>query len=128
MKHTHALLSAALLCVAQLAAGSASATCYEHQGTATGDARWVVGLDGVGGTADDGSLQIDNALMRNIRPAECSGTYGCDIIAYRIQWFGGGWSDSFIPGHSDFHKRGDNSLVKGWSMLNDHSYKILFCN
>ncbi|QQP97040.1 hypothetical protein [Lysobacter enzymogenes] len=66
--------------------------------------------------------------MQNIRPAKCSGTHSCDIIAYRIQWSDGRWSDSFIPGHSDFHKRGDNVMIKAWAMLNDHNYRISFCN
>lgn len=126
MKPFRALLCTALLCAG--IAGNASAACFDYQGTPTWDARWVVGLDGAAGTADDASLQIDNALLRNIRPAECSGTYGCDIIAYRIQWFSGGWSDPYIPGYSDAVTRADGSMVKAWAMLNDHNYKITYCN
>lgn len=126
MKRSHALLSAALLCAGL--AGNASAACYDYQGSATNDVRWVVGLDGIAGTADDHSLQIDNALLRNVRPAHCSGQHGCDVIAYRIQWFGGGWTTPYIPGYHDFHTRGDGSVVKAWAMFNDHNYQITYCN
>ncbi|SDY53653.1 hypothetical protein SAMN04487939_10368 [Lysobacter sp. yr284] len=121
MKLSHALLGAGF-------AGPASAACYDYQGTPANDLRWVVGLDNATGTADDYSLQIDNALLRNIRPAHCSGTYGCDIISYRIQWFGGSWTTPYLPGNNDFHTRGDGSVVKAWAMINDHNYQISYCN
>lgn len=105
-----------------------NAACFDYQGSATGNPRWVIGPDNVSGTADDHSLQNDNALLRTIVPAHCSGPYGCDIIHYRVQYFSGGWGPNIIPGYNDDHVRGDGSVVKSWAMFNDHTFKMTYCN
>lgn len=126
MKISHALLCATLLSAGF--AGTASAECFDYQGTPTGDTRWVVGLDNVAGTADDHSLQTDNELLRTLRPQHCSGPHGCDIILYRIQWFSGGWSGHYIPGFNDVHYAAGGIAMKPWAMFNDHNYKMTYCN
>lgn len=50
------------------------------------------------------------------------------IVAYKIQWFNGSWSDWYIPGYNDIDTKAQNGrLRRVWSYFSDHSFKIILC-
>ncbi len=52
--------------------------------------------------------------------------FGCKIIAYRIQWFNGNWSNWFVPGVNDLYKKPKETLRRYWACFNDHSFEIIY--
>ncbi len=82
--------------------------CTEVAGQPTQDPRWVAGL----------SLQVDNQIA------------GGDIVAYRIQWFNGSWSEYFAPGVNDVDYKfnpGNHTMRRMWSYFYDHSFSYIVC-
>ena len=61
------------------------------------------------------SLETDNRIL------------GGNIVAYRIQWFNGNWSQWFVPGVNDVdHKvNSDGSKRRMWSYFEDHTHRYL---
>jgi hypothetical protein len=68
--------------------------------------------------------------------------YGGRIIAYRVQWPSGAWSDWFVPGMNDLDCQYNtaafapymcpmpylaNSLRKMWAYFTDHNHTIIIC-
>lgn len=92
------------------------------------DHRWVIGIDGQD-SADDISLLTDNHILKSKYPNECGGTYGCDVVFYKIQWFPGYWS-AFYPGVNDVDwKTNSNGYERRvWSYFHDHNHTFTFCN
>ncbi|XP_052257927.1 uncharacterized protein LOC127862709 isoform X2 [Dreissena polymorpha] len=64
---------------------------------------------------------------------------GGRIIAYKIQWFAGGWSDWFVPGLNDLDGKFNvdaspctppvkaKSLRRFWSYFYDHNHQFIIC-
>lgn len=71
--------------------------------SATFDARWKANL----------SLHTDLLIL------------GEEIIAYKIQWFDGTWSDWYVPGMNDVDWVDPNRRV--WSYFYDHTHAYLSC-
>jgi hypothetical protein len=65
--------------------------------------------------------------------------YGGRIAAYQLQWFGGSWSNWFVPGMNDRDSKFNtapracsmpylkNSLRLAWAYFYDHRHKIIIC-
>ncbi|KAK3579775.1 hypothetical protein CHS0354_018211 [Potamilus streckersoni] len=85
----------------------------------TYDCRWNAGLD----------LNVDQVIL------------GGRIVAYRIEWGGGGWSDWYVPGindldgkynpydqfpscHVQFKKMG---MRRTWTYFYDHNHMYIIC-
>ena len=51
---------------------------------------------------------------------------GCRIVAYRIQWFNGQWSNWFVPGVNDLYKKSSETLRRYWACFNDHHFEIIY--
>ena len=54
------------------------------------------------------------------------------IIAYKIQWFNGGWSEWFVPGITDLDWKysvvgGQKQVRRMWSYFNDHVHTYIIC-
>lgn len=54
---------------------------------------------------------------------------GGKIIAYKIQWFNGAWTDWYIPGKNDidWKANGDSTLRRVWSYFTDHCHLYIIC-
>ncbi|XP_046543877.1 uncharacterized protein LOC124254077 [Haliotis rubra] len=65
---------------------------------------------------------------------------GGRVIAYKIQWFGGGWSGWYVPGFNDMDVKFNirtyrctklpyrtNTLRRMWSYFYDHTHKFILC-
>ena len=64
---------------------------------------------------------------------------GGTIIAFKIQWFNGGWSEWYVPGYNDMDGKFNlntkhcsvpyikNSLRRMWSYFYDHTHKFIIC-
>jgi hypothetical protein len=52
-----------------------------------------------------------------------------DIIAYKLQWFSGGWSDWFVPGVNDMDPKvnNGNGQRRMWSYFEDHTHSYIIC-
>ncbi|CAF1037001.1 unnamed protein product [Rotaria sp. Silwood1] len=52
-----------------------------------------------------------------------------DIIAYKLQWFSGGWSDWYVPGVNDMDTKVNdaNGLRRMWSYFYDHNHSYIIC-
>ncbi|CAF2105780.1 unnamed protein product [Rotaria magnacalcarata] len=52
-----------------------------------------------------------------------------DIIAYKIQWFSGGWSGWYVPGVNDMDTKvnNGNGLRRMWSYFYDHTHSYIIC-
>jgi hypothetical protein len=50
----------------------------------------------------------------------------CKIIAYRIQYFSGSWSEWYAPGVNDLYKKPGETLRRSWATFNDHSFEIIY--
>ncbi|WP_338865073.1 hypothetical protein [Myxococcus stipitatus] len=110
--------------VGALVSGSASAACWSWPSSPTFDIRWAVGMDSASAD-DDASLLTDNGLLRFFFPTKCSGTYGCDIVEYSIQWYTGSWQ-SFTPGMNDADPMGYSR--RAWAYFYDHNFRATVCN
>ncbi|CAF3255208.1 unnamed protein product [Rotaria sp. Silwood2] len=75
---------------------------------ATSDQRWPLG--GI-------DLNLDWAI-------KCG-----KIVAYKIQWFNGGWSDWFVPGINDMDQKVNpkNGLRRWWGYFYDHTHTYIIC-
>ena len=53
-----------------------------------------------------------------------------DIIAYKLQWFSGGWSDWYVSGVNDMDQKVNpqNGLRRMWSYFHDHTHTYIICN
>ena len=72
------------------------------------DMRWKTGL----------STEIDHAIL------------GCDVVAHKIRWFSGEWSDWFVVGVNDIDYKlnpVNNSLRRRWCYFTDHSHLYIKC-
>lgn len=55
---------------------------------------------------------------------------GVRIIAYKLRWFSGAWSDWFVVGVNDLdtkYNTATNSLRRMWSYFDDHQHQYIFC-
>jgi len=53
---------------------------------------------------------------------------GVEIIAYRIQWFSGGWSDWYVKGINDIDwVTNGNSQRRVWSCFEDNTHDYIYC-
>lgn len=52
-----------------------------------------------------------------------------DIIAYKLQWFNGAWSDWFVTGVNDLDEKVDvgNGLRRKWRYFADHTHTYIIC-
>lgn len=76
--------------------------------SATNNAAWKSGL----------SLRVDEQVL------------DLKIIAFKLQWFNGAWSDWFIVGYNDLDTKFDsttNNMRRMWSYFFDHSHQYIFC-
>jgi hypothetical protein len=51
---------------------------------------------------------------------------GCKIVAYRIQYSSGSWSEWYAPGVNDLYKKPGETLRRSWATFNDHSFEIIY--
>ena len=54
------------------------------------------------------------------------------IIAYKIRWFSGSWSEWFVPGITDLDWKysivgGKKQVRRLWSYFNDHVHTYIIC-
>lgn len=65
------------------------------------------------------STQVDQAILKG------------DVIAYKIQWFNGSWSDWFVTGVNDidvkFNPAPANEMRRQWSYFTDHKHTYIIC-
>lgn len=83
-------------------------SCTEVTEYASYDIRWGRGL----------SLDVDRAIK------------GGRIVAYKIQWFSGGWSSWYVPGVNDIDSKynsGPNTLRRMWGYFYDHNHSYVIC-
>lgn len=65
---------------------------------------------------------------------------GCKIIAYKIQWFSGSWSNWFVTGINDidgkinlYQRQCNNGIIQAksmrrwWSYFYDHNHRYIKC-
>ena len=73
----------------------------------TEDRRWKEGL----------GLDVDNEIV------------GENIVAYRVQWFSGGWSGWYTPGVADIDWKTteDGKARRVWSYFYDHQHEYTIC-
>lgn len=52
-----------------------------------------------------------------------------DIVAYKLQWFSGGWSAWYVPGVNDMDQKVNsrNGLRRMWSYFYDHTHTYIIC-
>ncbi|CAF1034051.1 unnamed protein product [Didymodactylos carnosus] len=52
-----------------------------------------------------------------------------NIVAYKLQWFSGGWSDWYVPGVNDMDDKVNdgNVLRRMWSYFDDHTHTFIIC-
>ncbi|KAL3853347.1 hypothetical protein ACJMK2_016912 [Sinanodonta woodiana] len=99
---------------------STEATCTEESFvTPTYDCRWGAGLD----------LNVDQVIL--------SGR----IVAYKIEWTSGRWSDWYVPGLNDIDSKYnpfnlfpscrvrivENGMRRIWSYFYDHNHMFIIC-
>lgn len=54
--------------------------------------------------------------------------FGGRIVAYKIQWYNGSWSEWYVPGYNDIDWKAQNNRIRRvWSYFSDHSFKIILC-
>lgn len=106
----------------------AEATCWNVTRGPQRNTRWYLGLDNVAYTADDLSLTVDNVILKQLYPANCPTTWGCDVVRYKIQWFNGAWSDYFYPGSQDIYQKPGENARHWWACFNDHTHSFEYCN
>lgn len=82
--------------------------CTEESSGPTRDGRWVAGL----------SLEADQTIK------------GGNIVAFKLQWSTGAWSDWFVVGVNDIdwkYNTGNNTMRRAWSYFYDHNHKYIIC-
>ena len=89
---------------------SSQSECEEKTSSATRIAAWKAGL----------SRTTDMEVLKG------------KIVAYKIQWFSGGWSKWYVPGVNDIdHKVNLNNGACGmrrfWSYFFDHNHQYIIC-
>jgi hypothetical protein len=52
--------------------------------------------------------------------------FGVKIIAYRLKWFSGHWSDWYVPGVNDLYKKPGEPLRRQWACFSDHTFEIMY--
>ncbi|WP_368010727.1 WD40 repeat domain-containing protein [Laspinema palackyanum] len=69
------------------------------------DSRWVDSL----------ATDLDEQLL------------GCKIVAYKIQWFTGGWTNWYIPGINDLYQQTNlgEPVRRVWAHFNEHRHQYL---
>ena len=53
-----------------------------------------------------------------------------DVVAYKIQWFGGSWSGWYVTGVNDIdwkYNTIENDMRRMWSYFNDHNHQYIIC-
>lgn len=121
------LLSGTALLLAIGMANSAYAdianTGTQQSCTQTGSDSAPVGPNGNGTWAAGG---LNRNLDRQV--------YGRNIVAYKIQWFGGGWSDWYVKGVNDLYPFAPNDASGNavarlaWIYFYDHAYQYISCS
>ena len=93
------------------------AGCTEVSSKPTRDCRWYANFN----------RRVDEMILK--------GT----IVAYKIQWFSGAWSDWFVPGQNDIDQKYNlsvrkcavpiyrNSIRHRWANFYDHTHKYIIC-
>jgi hypothetical protein len=76
--------------------------------------------------------RFDNVFAKNIRRNLDFTHYGGRIIAYRIRWFSGSWSNWFVPGINDIGPKywtagGQKYLMRWWAYFSDHTHSFILC-
>ncbi|KAL3853328.1 hypothetical protein ACJMK2_016876 [Sinanodonta woodiana] len=83
----------------------------------TSDCRWAAGLN----------INVDQVILQG------------RIVAYKIQWYSGSWSDWYVPGINDIDSKYNpsgrtcsisynvNSMRRMWSYFYDHFHKYIIC-
>jgi hypothetical protein len=72
------------------------------------DSRWVQGL----------STEVDYTVT------------GCDVVAHKIQWSQGTWSDWYMVGVNDLdmkYNTSDGTLRRMWAYFTDHNHLYIKC-
>ena len=46
-----------------------------------------------------------------------------EVLAYKIRWAGGQWTDWLVPGYNDAME--DGRKIRLWACFNDHEYEIV---
>ncbi|KAH3826694.1 hypothetical protein DPMN_128604 [Dreissena polymorpha] len=94
-------------------------------------------------------MQPNCTLVARPKTSDCRWHAGLDmadqiieggrIIAYKIQWFSGGWSGWYAPGLNDLDTKcivnsmavtncvKANSLRRRWSYFYDHNHEFIIC-
>ncbi len=52
--------------------------------------------------------------------------YNVKIIAYKVRWFNGKWSDWFFPGDGDVYKKTHEPARRYWACFYDHSHMYVY--
>jgi HEAT repeats len=47
-----------------------------------------------------------------------------EVVMYKIRWFGGTWSQWYVPGFND-RERDKGRDIRMWSCFNDHEYEVI---
>lgn len=84
-------------------------SCTEVTERASFEARWGQGL----------SLDVAQAIK------------GGHIVAYKLQWFSGGWSGWYVPGVNDIDVKYNVATAKlrrMWSYFADHNHSYVICS
>lgn len=85
---------------------STQAKCTLEKSGERNDIRWTQGLN----------TEIDHTLLKG------------DVIAYKIRWFNGSWSDWYVTGVNDIDwKTYGNVMRRVWSYFDDHEHQYIIC-
>ena len=97
---------------------STQASCKEVSNKSkTSDCRWAAGLN----------INIDQVILKG------------RIVAYKVQWFNGGWSGWYAPGINDIDSKYNpagktcsipyiaNTMRRMWSYFYDHTHTYIIC-
>ncbi|HEU4328240.1 MAG TPA: hypothetical protein VFS21_34200 [Roseiflexaceae bacterium] len=83
--------------------------CTQLNSKPTYQAAWTTGL----------SLNVDQQLRKG------------EIVAYKLQWFNGTWSDWYVPGVNDidikYNNGPTNEMRRFWSYFYDHNHTYIIC-
>jgi hypothetical protein len=130
--YVHSLLTASFLSAATLALVMATESPASAYNDCTSSDCIIYDLstqdtctevDNEGPTSD---VRWGNGLSRNVDQA----VKGGQIVAYKLQWFSGGWSGWYIPGVNDIDVKynvGPNTLRRMWSYFEDHTHSYIIC-
>lgn len=82
--------------------------CSEMTTDADNDSRWIAGL----------SANMDHTIL------------GGKIIAYRIRWQAGAWSNWYVPGYNDIdwkYNKDNNAQRRVWAYFFSHEHNYIIC-